>query len=782
MRADVPPIGWRLNTAAGDRGQITLDGKEIPATVEECPPEQCYSRASYAVFNRQTLELVAAGNFQNYENPPKKLLDVAMRYNASPTYLMVVNLEGVPGTATDPRPDERKLLETLGVARMSDADLTRTFDRNVVSIVGVPGSPAGSAFISNDFSHIDPRSLANMSGYLRLNPLSTNGNFEFVPADQTEFDTDTSPGASQITMKVGDQTYAHDVPGDGSSGFFLVRLNSRTLAREGDFFYVTNKPNGAEVPDESKRMAADIASASSPDHERGDVLVMLQAFGHPKGASVGWLQAAAAIARLGGNAQVFAQLNQGSSDEPHQGRYAFVARVAMDTPVAESSQSLTGRAGDGILHGLLARGRDYQYEPLMADPAGTVNFELLKIVNRPSPADGGFPSFTPGEAAAASFLGRDPDIIGVCDPSAPTCDVRKAYYQNYAGTNWANILTRLGEPAKAECALPHPGFTATECDNARTELAREIGRRNTVEEYFGPKGLQAPFLGGAQVGALVDIAKLADEIKNAVKPPESNTTATNALTIISYVVKAGALIPGGSSAAGTLSAAFALAAYLTKPNGSPDLIGPQIATAAANLGSDLYERYQAASAYFTTESKIIMSDWSKMSEVASLVNSPKWKLDDVARTTETVRLATKQAIYQALIPVAYPVLYDLTGVGTAKNWYCDGGITYDKHLFQKTGTGAELTYTMTDPRYYGQRHVIAVGARHTVDRLHDAYVPAPPESLTGPLFRSPDSPQGDGLGFYKIEFYSPQNFEMFPTLLLPRTACSGVPDPPDNAG
>ncbi len=123
-----------------------------------------------------------------------------------------------------------------------------------------------------------------------------------------------------------------------------------------------------------------------------------------------------------------------------------MARAGVNTPEVDSSQSLTGRAGDGVLHGLLVRGRDYQYQPLLADPAGTVNFDLVNIVNRPSPADGGFPIFSTEERAAATFLGRDPDIIGVRDPPAPTCDVRKAYYDDYAGANWANILTRLGEP------------------------------------------------------------------------------------------------------------------------------------------------------------------------------------------------------------------------------------------------------------------------------------------------------------------------------------------------
>lgn len=424
VRADAPPIGWRLDTAADGRGTITLNGTVVPGTTEACDPGAplgCSRRASYAVFNRQTLGRVVSGTTRNVYT----LLDLARRYNAAPTYLMVLNFNSVVGTDAA----ERELLETLGVPNVSGADLERTFFSNQVSIVGVPGSPAGSAFISNDFpdQYQPSRALANMSGYLRLNPLSVNGNFEFVLTDQTEFDTDASSSPSQITMKVGDHTYTHSAPTDGSSGFFLVRLNSRTLAREADFFYVTNRPDGAQIPDVANRMAADVEWSSSPGHqEHGDQLVMLQAFGAPKGTSVSWLRVARGVERLGGNGQVFAQMNQGYGGEPHQGRYAFVGRAGTNSPEVESSQSLTGRLGDGILHGLLARGRDDQYEPLMVDPAGTVNFDLVKIVNRLSPADGGFPSFTTGEQAAASFLGRDPDIIGVCDPSAPTCDVRAA--------------------------------------------------------------------------------------------------------------------------------------------------------------------------------------------------------------------------------------------------------------------------------------------------------------------------------------------------------------------
>ena len=134
---------------------------------------------------------------------------------------MVVNLSG----SSADLPDGRKLLTTLGVAKLTRAAFPRP-----VSIVGVPGSPAGSAFdlgpllqcavVATNCS-TQPQHLANMSGYLRLNPRSpTGGHFEFVFTDQLEFDTDASTVPSQITMKVGDKTYSHALPRTARPGSF----------------------------------------------------------------------------------------------------------------------------------------------------------------------------------------------------------------------------------------------------------------------------------------------------------------------------------------------------------------------------------------------------------------------------------------------------------------------------------------------------------------------------------------------------------------------------------
>jgi hypothetical protein len=608
-------------------------------------------------------------------------------------------------------------------------------------------------------------------------------------------------------MKVGDDTYAHDVPA-GASGFFLVMLNSGTLElNRPPQFFVTNNPNGSENPAEEKRMADLLAFAVSQYNSHGEVLVMLQAFGTPHGLDGAWLQAAAAIDGLGGNSQVFTQLNQGNPASPKRGRYALVGRPAMDGRAAESSESLTGRAGDGKLGGLLARGRDNRYQPSLSDPGGAVNDDLVTIVNRPSPPDGGFPDWpTPGQERAADLFGRDPDLLGVCqaDPAVP-CDIRQAYYTRMTG--WETRLARLGGVLGDQaCMLTGRGFTPEECKDVRVQLSKEIGRRNTVQDYFGPGGLQAPFsAGGAGLNAqLVDVPAVAAEIKAGVPVFPPNNATSNVFSILNFLVEK---VSTGASLFGCeeceaigfgLGNAFELAEYLTEDDGTPDLVGPELTSAATKLGGDLKDRYSRVSAYFTNEARVVMSDYSKMTQVAALAGSdPGWKLpEDPSTAGQILEFATKKTAYEALLPVAYPFLYDLgkspgytNPFNNARQWLCKGdplNISYNKHLFQKTGDNSQMTWRMYDPKYFGQTHVIAVGARHTVLSLHSAYVPAPPDALTTKLFSEPTTLKG-GMGFYKLDFFSRPNFKVFGTVLQQTSGvglefCHNVPNPPDNAG
>ena len=104
-----------------------------------------------------------------------------------PAATMVVNLSGASASL----PDGKKLLTTLGAA-----DIARPAIARPMSIIGVPGSPAGSAFVSdpslerafaNPACAAQPQRLANMTGCMRENQRSASGGFfEFVFADQRD--------------------------------------------------------------------------------------------------------------------------------------------------------------------------------------------------------------------------------------------------------------------------------------------------------------------------------------------------------------------------------------------------------------------------------------------------------------------------------------------------------------------------------------------------------------------------------------------------------------------
>ena len=134
--------------------------------------------------------------------------------------------------------------------------------------------------------------------------------------------------------------------------------------------------------------------------------------------------------------------------------------------------------------------------------------------------------------------------------------------------------------------------------------------------------------------------------------------------------------------AGALGGAFGLAAYLTQQDGSPDVIGPQVTSAATKLGGDLFDRYQRVSAYFTTEAKIIMSDCTKMTEVATAVRQ---RAEVEARcdpdSAEQIRIATKQADLPGADPRRLPVSSTTSGsrpghqsepFNDARQWHCKG--------------------------------------------------------------------------------------------------------------
>src|SRR5437763_4298537 len=264
-----------------------------------------------------------------------------------------------------------------------------------------------------------------------------------------------------------------------------------------------------------------------------------------------------------------------------------------------------------------------------------------------------------------------------------------------------------------------------------------------VTHYFGPSGLQQPFGANAGVAALANLKAIGDDITAAVQPPTADNTTSGALDVLSEVLHSGGALAGGVEektaevVAESLSGAFGLTAYFTEADGEPNLIGPRITTAASKLGVELADRYTQAGKNLDDLGRLIVSDWGKLKAVASKVDAaPRpgetdWRLGDVAAAQKGLERAAKRTIYERLVPLAYPVMYDLgaqdaaRGFSNARDWYCQGGfLKANKHLFADQADGAQFI-----GRFFpGWGPSIAVGQEHATGTVYDARIPGIPAS------------------------------------------------------
>lgn len=795
VQPDIPPVGLPLDTiSSGLNNSILLGGQPVPDTYSG---GYHLTKVSYAVLDRHTLEVKTSGSVSADVGGIQQLGRIIDGYSGSLDYLVVLNWSNFGDDIAAERAAFDTVLQKIG-EKLTDREreLIRheTFggDGLPASAVGVAGAPTGSAFTM--FAHISQNHVPGMSGYLRLNGVT--GKYDFVYTDPVDFDTEpnqtpTDISPAELTFKVGERTYTEPNPGGGLSGFHLLILDANTLEEKDQGVYTTNAADGAEQPTEVQRLASKLSSFNL--YHAGS-LVMLQAFGAPHGNDGPWDQVAQHVERLGGTRQVFDAMNTtdpralNGEDSKRKGPYAFVGRVGSTAPVAEASHSLDGVAGR--LRGVLMRGRDYGYDPMAAGPAlsdgqSPVNTELIQIANQaPRP----FPPFKDangepvGEAQAQAvqeFLGG-PDVTRLCSVAAPVCNIRESYYQSYEAP-WSSKQVDLTN-AEVGCSTPREGFTVAQCQGIRAQLLKEVSMVAEVQQYFGPLGLQQPF-GATGVAALANVTEIAQQIKDAVQPPPVDNTTSTTLSMIGQILfpTPTTPYPGAFSA---LSAAFSVAGYFTKQDGSPNLIGPQVTTAASKLGVELADRYQQAGDNFDDLGRLIVSDYGKLTVVASKVNAKPgpgefdWRLGNVGQLRNALIRAAKETIYERLLPLAYPYMYKLGGWANARDWWCYVPWPYrDRYLFRKQVDRAQFV-----GRYPGASTVAVAKASYT-DSGGDAYVPGIPDSIADPLFKPVAQ---DGLGLNKLQFYSPRNGFRYVSLDQLRGAsgiapfCAEVPDPPGN--
>ena len=132
-----------------------------------------------------------------------------------------------------------------------------------------------------------------------------------------------------------------------------------------------------------------------------------------------------------------------------------------------------------------------------------------------------------------------------------------------------------------------------------------------------------------------------------------------------------------------------------------------------------------------------MSDYGKLTAVARKVDAdPNWIIGTPGAARDQLVRAAKQTISEALIPVAYPVLYDLGRVPNlnAAHWFCVYNLgARRKYLFDRNPSGGQVVQ-----RFPGNWNpVMAAGAVRATGSQNAARIPTPPATVVDPLFAPP---------------------------------------------
>ncbi len=750
-RPDDPPIGVPIQTLAKDpAGLIWIDGQPVPNTK--------YSSGKFvvAVLNRATRELVLSQTLPRDLAGARQLLNIANQYTGSLGYLMIVS---VPLGVADMNVRNVLAQVTKNLGHEVTASEERSGQLPRFSIIGVPGGAANSAWMSTLQGTLDQRpdpQQGNIVGDLQVNP-ATNL-YGFVNPEYPAINT-VAPGSGGLTnvIQVNGRSYSATLnEPTATGGVHLLFLEPYTLQPIKSFSnneaWVTNFGQGVAAEQERQSWIISVIKVNALETaaNRAPPIVIVQSIGNVKPLITGL---GASIAKVGGNAALFNAL----ADNP--GGYALIGRglyatAPANATAAAGAESSTVVGQSGQLTGVFSRTRTWDFAPLISsspDALGALDTSLMSVAYQaPTP----FPAFTGGEAAAETYIGEQ---LRFCAPGAPSCDVRRAYYERYR-SDWHQKALDLAR-------LTYPGdqaFTAAEFNAVKDQLSTEISDLNHVQTYLA--ALQAPFNKSA-TRSYVDLQAIGQKILADVGRPEGQTDSRG-WQIFGAIVGFSKLyfdVTGGRSLKLFLDgvgAAISLVSALSRTDGAPTIEGV-IHARTTELASAILDRFDNAERALTQVGLLIVSDYGKLTAAASRVDSDWAVPSDLGVAADAIRTASQQFFYESLLPIAYPYLLQVSqappaGPDNARKvscWY-DG---YWKDPFTDQPDSAQdrqIVGFNADGSPIKPVVLIRRGPfTKTGGGPHIVLGHAPDASITDPLF-VPASPGSPGIGLNKLQFFS----------------------------
>ena len=732
VRPDDPPIGVSLRTLSDDpRGGIQIDGQPVPDTFDR-------SGIFVAVLERDTRRIAQYGTTPRDTAGLDKLIGIAKRFTGTHGYIMIVSAaRGIDPNRGGAASLDR-LAESMGARKFTASEEANLRGGGVFSIVGIPGSPSGSAWANV----ATPTTSGEITGYLQFNTtIGLAGLYDYVSPERPTFDTQAL-GAVQGSngIKVGGKLYTAALPNAVSDGFQVLALDSYTLQPIGQAAVPTN---GADAAAKQAAFAQQLTDLATPVANRRAPLIILQSIGHPKGASPGWARAADVVERLGGTRLVFNALD-GARE------YALVGSLDAGGFVAESR---VANGGSRTVGGL-ARTHDFGFKPTVSGPPGGVNTDLIDMTYQaPAP----FPAFdTVGKRNAETYIGK---AIHLCTADATECLIRPLYYKDRA----QQLKNALDELRSSRLDYPGDGHGFDkdhDYDPVRKQLTAELEAVARVREYFA--ALRVPF-DKASLPGRVNLKDIGKQIEDAVDPPRASNTTSRGLELASKISGLlGALPQPAGNVGKVISTSLGLAAFFTRSDGSP-VIGDEVKIKAGELAEKFQQQMFDASRSTIGLEYLFVSDYGKLTAIDRRLPSDEWKLQGDDASLNAMTLAARRWYAEQLVPVAYPWLVRGTppplGPGDANGLSCDdnprswGG----DHPWSSEPANAQIRAiegwngdgTPFLPTYFFSRIIFEPGGNS----------PSPAQSVADLLFNPVQADPTTGpLGMDRLEVLSPRVF------------------------
>lgn len=524
--------------------------------------------------------------------------------------------------------------------------------------VGVPGLASGDA------KFIVGGGQTGMDGYLTPDSNAPKHYF-FVPAQRVPFDTRSATSCNAagctVAQTVG-ATVDNGTVGAGQAGFLVSAYDRHTLALLGHETFVTatgqNEGSGGLGAAAASQMAAYIKAISVEERLVAITSIHGPAQSQPVLYTPGvtfqtWEELDQAITLVGGSREAF---NRGATTPGSD--YSLVG--SQPGPEGAGSEA---SAPSARLRGALVPNPRSEFEAQGVTTGETPPAEKLMQILVRAPQATAWPLEGNAEAKAAIAA-----IGSQCSELGP--NPRAAYWTQLTSPEVAT--TALAEVQKSTRPA-NATFSAAAFAAAKKELETEIEYVRKTRVYM--KELAQPANSAGKIGwqeAGLISAELEERLKDL---QEEGAAKAEYLSIVEEVLEAVSL--GFELGKFEKTAKFLTAAAILAEGGQTAWEGtysggskpPGVTVQALQLGKQLRVQAEATEAAFARMGDVIVSDWTKLSEVGKYGGcdfnggcGPNGEFEELSHNKEaeeTASAAMKRSfdreLYERLVPLAFPI-------------------------------------------------------------------------------------------------------------------------------